>query len=228
MTGTIHVARHGLWLLVAWAVLLLLATLTHQPDYKSHFADWSRYVTSAEFLTSHLAGSIAGAGLGALGFMALSLVLASHGALRLSTWALAAAVLGDVAIVAVFGVGAFAQPAIGRAYLSGDHQVAALYDDVNGTPLFATAGAGVLLLSAGLVLYGVGVLRTRLVARPAGWALIIGGPLFAIVGVVLADIVQSVGAGLLLAGTTVIALRASVGSQDAARGVSRTPSGADR
>jgi hypothetical protein len=228
VTGVVRAARHGLWLLVAWAVLLLLATLTHHPDYRSHFADWSRYVTSAEFLTSHLAGSIAGAGLGALGFMALSIVLASHGALRLSIWALATFVLGDVAVVAVFGVAAFAQPAIGRAYLAGDHQVAALYDDVNGTPLFATDGPGVLLLSAGLVLYGVGVLRTRLVGRPAGWALIIGGPLFALVGVILADVVQSVGALLLLAGTIMIALRASVGSQGASLDVSPTANTTDR
>src|SRR4051794_8480565 len=161
--------RRGLWLLVAWALLLLLATLSHQPPYMTQFAAWSRYVTTDEFLASHLVGSILGAGLGALGFMALSVVLAAHGAERLATWALITAVLGDVAVVAVFGVGAFAQPAIGRAYLAGHHDVRALYDDVNGTPLFATAAPGVLLLSIGLVLYGVAVIRTRLVARPAGW-----------------------------------------------------------
>jgi hypothetical protein len=214
MVGVVQQARRGLWLLVAWAFLLLLATLTHQPPYKTHFADWSRYVTTGQFLANHLIGSIAGAGLGALGFMALSIVLASHGALRLGTWALLTAVLGDVAIVAVFGIAAFAQPAIGRAYLAGDHHVAALYDDVNGVPLFATAGVGVLLFSTGLVLYGVGVLRTRLVGRAAGWLLIIGGPLFAIVGVVLADVVQSVGALLLLVGSTMIALRAKVGPRE--------------
>jgi hypothetical protein len=216
MGGVARQARHGLWFLAAWALLLLLATLTHQPPYQTRFAAWSRYVTTGQFLASHLIGSILGAGLGALGFMALSIVLASHGALRLGTWALVTAVLGDVAIVAVFGIAAFAQPAIGRAYLGGDHRVAALYDDVNGVPLFATAGVGVLLLATGLVLYGVGVLRTRLVGRAAGWLLIIGGPVFAIVGVVLADVVQSAGALLLLIGTTMIALRATVGTHEAA------------
>jgi hypothetical protein len=216
MEGVVQQARRGLWFLAAWALLLLLATLTHQPPYQTQFAAWSRYVTTGQFLASHLVGSIAGAGLGALGFMALSIVLASHGALRLGTWALVTAVLGDVAIVAVFGIAAFAQPAIGKAYLAGDHQVRGLYDDVNGVPLFSTAGAGVLLLSTGLVLYGVGVLRTRLVGRAAGWLLIIGGPLFAIVGVVLADVVQSAGALLLLVGSTMIALRARVGPEQPA------------
>ena len=201
-------ARRGLWLLVAWAVLLLLATFTHQPPYMTQFGAWSRYVTSGQFLATHLVGSIFGAGLGALGFMAFSVVLAAHGAERLAIWALITAVLGDVAVVAVFGIAAFAQPAIGRAYLAGHHDAHALYDDVNGVPLFATAGVGVLLLSAGLVLYGVAVLRTRLVDRLAGWALIVGGPLFALVGVILADVVQSVGALLLTVGAVIVALRA--------------------
>jgi hypothetical protein len=207
VTRVLQHARVGLWLLVAWAVLLLLATLSHQPPYQTEFAAWSRYVTTGQFLASHLVGSILGAGLGALGFMALSLVVASRGEVRLAVWALVTAVLGDVAVVAVFGIAAFAQPAIGRAYLAGDHRVAALYDDVNGPALFATALPGVLLLSAGLVLFGIGVLRTALSGRLAAWALIIGGPLFAIVGVVLADVVQSVGASLLVVGTTMIAWR---------------------
>ena len=206
--GIVRHARRGLWFLVAWAVLLLLATFTHQPPYMTQFAAWSRYVTTGQFLTTHLVGSIAGAGLGVLGFMALSVVLAAHGAERLAIWSLITAVLGNVAVVAVFGVAAFAQPAIGRAYLAGHHDARPLYDDVNGVPLFATAGVGVLLLSVGLVLYGVAVLRTRLVGRLAGWALIAGGPLFALVGVILADAVQTFGALLLTVGAALIALRA--------------------
>jgi hypothetical protein len=198
--------------LVAWAVLLFFATLTHQPPYKTHFAAWSRYVTTGAFLTNHLAASLAGAGLGALGFVALSIVLVSYGAPRLALWALVTSVLGDAAVISVFGVAAFAQPAIGRSYLAGHHSAAALYDDVNGPALLWTALLGVLLLSTGLILYGVGVLRTRLAGRLAAWTFIIGGPLFAIVGVILADVVQSVGAALLVWGTCSVALRADVRS----------------
>jgi hypothetical protein len=217
MTPIEPYARRGLWALPTWSILLFLATLTHQPPYKTEFRAWSRYVTTDSFLASHLVGSIAGAAFALLGFMALSVLLVHRGAPKLAVWALVTATFGDVAVVAVFGAAAFAQPAIGRAYLSGHAVAVPLYDDVNGTPLLVTALSGVLLLSTGLILYGVGVLRTRLVHPAAGWLLIVGGPLFAIVGVVLADVVQSVGAALLMLGTGWIALRAPADETDPLR-----------
>ena len=198
-------ARRGLWAFVVWAVLLLYVTFTHQPPYRTDFAGWSRYVTGTEFLVGHLVGSILGAGIGILGFVALSIVLADRGVPRLALWGLVTAVLGATLTTAVFGVAAFAQPAIGRSYLAGHADMVELYNDVNGVPLFATAATGVLLLSVGLVLYGIGVARSRLASRLAALAIAVGGPLFAIVGVVLADIVQSIGAALLVAGTVAIA-----------------------
>jgi hypothetical protein len=92
----------------------------------------------------------------------------------------------------------------------------ALYNDVNGAPLLSTAAPGVLLLSAGLILYGVAVARTRLAPKAAGVAVAVGGPLFAVVGVILADVVQSLGAALLLAGTLAIAW---VGQREAVPGL---------
>jgi hypothetical protein len=80
-----------------------------------------------------------------------------------------------------------------------------LYDDVNGPPLFATVGIGVLLLSAATIVYGAAVARTGLAPRLAGVAFAAGGPLFAIVGVILANFVQSMGAALLLVGGAWIA-----------------------
>jgi hypothetical protein len=198
-------ARRGLWALVVWAVLLLYVTFSHQPPYQTDFAGWSRYVTGTDFLVGHLVGSILGAGIGILGFVALSIVLAELGVPRLALWGLVTAVLGVTLTTAVFGVAAFAQPAIGRAYLAGHTDMVELYNDVNGGPLFATAAPGVLLLSVGLVLYGIAVARSGLAPRLAALAIAIGGPLFAIVGVVLADIVQSIGAALLVAGTVAIA-----------------------
>ncbi len=167
--GAIDVyARRGLWALVVWAVLLLYVTFTHQPPYQTDFAGWSRYVTGTGFLVGHLLGSILGAGIGILGFVALSIVLADRGVPRLALWGLVTAVLGATLTTAVFGVAAFAQPAIGRSYLAGHADMVELYNDVNGVPLFATAATGVLLLSAGLVLYGIGVARSRLASRLAG------------------------------------------------------------
>jgi hypothetical protein len=198
-------ARRGLWALPVWAVLLLLATLTHQPAYQTDFAAWSRYVTTEVFLVSHLVGSILGAGIGILGFTALSVALFGHGSPRLALWGLVTGTLGNTLTIAVFGVAAFAQPAIGRAYLAGVTAVDPLYDDVNGPPLLGTAAIGVLLFSAASVLYGVAVARTGLVPRLAGVALAVGGPLFAVVGVILANFVQSIGAALLVFGSAWIA-----------------------
>ncbi len=198
-------AHRGLWALAVWAVLLFYATFTHQPDYRTRFEDWSRYVTTASFLVSHLVGSILGAAIGILGFVCLSIVLIERAAPRLGLWALITAVIGAVFTNSIFGVAAFAQPAIGRAFLAGHTDVRALYDDVNGGPLLGMALIGVLSLSTALILYGIAVIRTRLAPKWAGWALAVGGPLFAIVGVVLADIVQSIGAVLLTIGAAGIA-----------------------
>jgi hypothetical protein len=197
--------RRGLWALPLWAVLLFAATFTHQPPYQTNFPDWSRYVTTPQFLISHLVGSILGAAIGIFGFVALSIVMVYRGAPRLALWALLTTVIGTVFTTGVFGIAAYAQPAIGRAYLAGHADVVALYNDVNGVPLLVTAGLGVLLLSAGLIMYGIGVVRSGLVRRLAGWALAVGGPLFAIVGVILADVVQSIGAALIVVGTSWIA-----------------------
>jgi hypothetical protein len=198
-------ARRGLWALPVWAVLLFLATLTHQPDYRTDFAAWSRYVTGGGFLLSHLVGSILGAGIGVLGFVALSVVLALRGAPRLALWGVVTGALGTTLTTAVFGIAAFAQPAIGRAYLAGEAAADPLYDDVNGVPLFATAGVGVLLFSAAIICYGVAVVRTGLAPLLVGVAFAAGGPLFAVVGVILGNVVQSVGAALLILGAAWIA-----------------------
>ena len=198
-------ARRGVWALPVWAVLLLYATFTHQPDYRTDFGAWSGYVTQGQFLFSHLVGSILGAAIGIVGFVALSVLLLERGAPRLAAWSLLCFVLGAVLTTAVFGIAAFAQPAIGRAFLAGQRQMPPFYDDVNGAPLLATAAVGVLSLTAGLILAGIAVIRTRLAPSAAGWALAVGGPVFAVLGVLLANVVQSVGAALLVVGTAWIA-----------------------
>jgi hypothetical protein len=199
-------ARRGLWALPVWAALLLLATLTHQPDSGTDFPAYARYVTTAPFLASHLVGSILGAGIGTLGLTALAVRLVGQTP-RLALFGLVAAVLGNTLVTAVFGVAAFAQPAIGRAFLAGQADAAvAVNADAYGPALVATALPGLLLLTAGLVLLGVAVARTPALPRGAGIGLAVGGPLFAVVGFVLANAVQTAGAALLLASTLWLAV----------------------
>jgi hypothetical protein len=112
-------------------------------------------------------------------------------------------------VTAIFGVAAFGQPAIGRLYLSGQTATAvAIYGDMYGGPLTATAAAGLLLLVAGVVALGITIARSRVLPRWTGIGLAVGIIVFAVIGVILADVVQSIGALVLVASTLWIAYAA--------------------
>jgi hypothetical protein len=201
-------ARGGLWALPPWAALLLVSTLTHQPSPAADFPAYARYVTTTPFLLSHLVASILGAAIGLLGLIALFVLLARGRTSRLALAGLVASVLATVLTASVFGVAAFAQPAIGRAYLGGGaEQAVALNADVYGPPLFATALPGLLLFALGTALSGAAVARCGWLPRWAGVGLALGGVLFAIVGFLVGP-VQPVGAALMAASTAWIASRA--------------------
>jgi hypothetical protein len=197
-------ARIGLWLIPLYGALLALGTITHQPDYDTDFRGYAEYITTDRFLVSHLGASIAGAALGLLGIVAALAFLARGRAATVAILGAACFIVGNVLFTALFGVAAFAQPAIGKAFLDGTPGVRELNDDVYGAPLFATAGLGFLFFLAGAVLLGVAIAR---VGRPLKWVGIgfaatlvlfvvgflmleiaqpIAGALFALVGVVLA------------------------------------------
>jgi hypothetical protein len=197
-------ARIGLWLIPVYGALLALGTVTHQPDYDTDFQGYAEYITTDRFLASHLGASIAGAALGVLGIVAALAFLARGRATTPAVVGAACFIVGNVLFTALFGVAAFAQPAIGEAFLTGTSGVRALNDDVYGTPLFATAAIGFVFFLAGAILLGVAIAR---VGRPLRWVGIgfaaslvlfvigflmleiaqpIAGALFALVGIVLA------------------------------------------
>lgn len=200
-------ARAGLWLLPVHAVLLAVGTSTHQPDPRSAFDDYARYVTTGPFLASHLVASIAGAALGALGAVAV-LFLVRGRAVRPAVLAVAMLVAGQVVNTAVFGAAAFAQPAIGRAHLRGVADAAAIDADVYGLPLVLTALVGVLLLLAGSIALAVAVVRAGAddrVLRRAGVAYAVGFALFLVLGLVV-TVLQPL-AALLAAGAAAVVAR---------------------
>jgi len=207
-------ARVLVWAAPIWAVLLFIGTLDHQPPPQTAFAEYARFITTATFLASHLVASILGAAFGTLGFAALFVILVQRGAGALTTWAFALFVIGNTLVTSVFGAAAFAQPAIGRMYLAGaTAQAVALQDDIYGIPLFATALPGVVLLTVGLVLFGIATARAVWLPRWVGITLAVSAPLFGIVGFILADVVQSVGAAGLIVCTLAIAVFAGRGSR---------------
>lgn len=199
-----------MWAAPVWAVLLFIGTLEHQPPPQTAFPEYAQFITTTTFLISHLGASILGAAFGTVGLAALFVILVQRGAGALATWAFVLFVVGNTLATSVFGAAAFAQPAIGRMYLTGQTaQAVALQDDVYGVPLFATALPGVLLLTIGLILFGVAVARAGWAPRWAGIILAVSGPLFGIIGVILASVVQSVGAAGLVASTAAIAIYAN-------------------
>ena len=196
-------ARRWVWALPLWGLLLALSTLTHQPDYEADFRSYAEYVTTDRFLASHLVGSIFGGVLGVLGVVALVVLLATTEARRMALIGLVALVTGQVLNTSGFGVAAFFQPAVGNAYLDGQHAVAeAINEDVYGTALFATVGTGLLLWVIGVVQLGRALRRSG-VAKRWGVAFAVAGPLFAIAG--LAGLFLQPVAGFVMAATGAVA-----------------------
>lgn len=217
-------ARIGLWALPVWAGLLLIGTWNRQPDPDTNFPEYAEFVTTTWFLISHLVASILGAAIGLIGMVALFVVLTRGSSLRLATMGLVASIVGSVLVTSVFGAAAFAQPAIGNAYLDGNTSQAIAFDnDVYGAPLFATALPGLLMLTFGLVLFGIAVARSGILPREAGYSFAAAGVLFALIGFAIPT-VQTIGAAMLIASSVWIAAayrtRRLVGyeSQSAERG----------
>ena len=183
--------------------------MTHQPNPTTDLAGWSRYVTTPEFLASHLVASILGAAIGALGLVALGAVLASRGHPRAGLWVMVTGVFANVVSAAGFGIAALAQPAIGRDYLAGHTAQASLLVKtvVNGEWMNVTAITGGVLLIASAVIAGVAVARTGSLPGAAGIGFAISVVLLAI-GAIPDNFLQSIATALMIASTVWIAAAA--------------------
>ena len=211
-------ARRGLWAVPIFAATLFAGTITHQPPPQTELAAWSAFVTTNEFLFSHLVFSIGGAAFGAIGCVALGIVLILRGSPKLGLWGLLTGVTANVLGSTIFGIAAFAQPAIGRFYLAGHLDLAQnlYYDAAQGVPMDIVAVIFLALLVASFIVFGVGFARLALMPRWAGIGYAVSGAVFAVVGVALDNWIQSVAAVLMTAAAVwmVIALRGSRAKPD--------------
>ena len=167
--GHRRLAALGVWLLPVYALLLALGTLTHEPDHAEDFEAWSRYVTTDVFVVSHLGGSILGAGLGVVGTVCAMVLMLRGPAASTALVATALTIVGNVLFTSVFAAAAYAQPAIGRAFLAGMPGAEGLYDDVYGAPLLTAAVVGALTFIVAALLLGRALARTAPSLRWAGW-----------------------------------------------------------
>lgn len=207
----LRLAHLGVWALPIYAATLFAGTVTHQPPPQTQLADWSRYVTTNEFLIGHIVLSIFGSIFGAIGAVALGTVLIERGSVKLGLAGMLSGLSANVIGTSIFGIAAFAQPAIGRLYLSGQTQTArdVYYDAAQGTPMVIVALVFIVLLVASFIVFGVAFARLELMPRWAGIGYAVSGPLFAVIGFALDNWIQSVAAILMTASAVwmVIALR---------------------
>ena len=203
-------ARVGVWALPVWAALLGASTLNEQPHWQTQPAAWSRFVTTPEFLASHLIASILGAAIAALGMVALGAVLARRGHPAAGLWTMVIGVVASVLSAAPLGVAAFAQPAIGRNYLADPTAQARLLikTGANGEWLTATIITSGLLLIASVVVAAVGVVRTRSLPRAAGIGFAVSIVLFVLAQIPDKGPWQAIAGALLTASTLWIAVAA--------------------
>jgi hypothetical protein len=174
--------RTGLFALPAYGILTVWATLEPQPDQVSDPEGWARFVGSSSYLVSHLVGSIGGTILAIFGTFALGAYLASSRSPRLALTGMTLAVAAHALFVVPGAISAFATPAIGRAYLTGNTQVMELeFPSV----LTAIVAFGLLLALVGNVLLGVAVWRSGTLPRWAGGLWIAAAFIFYVLGAVL-------------------------------------------
>jgi hypothetical protein len=124
----------------------------------------------------------------------------------------------------MFGVAAFAQPAIGKAFLAGHHDAIALNSSVYGIPANVTAAAGTVLFFAGLVLFAIAIARSRSLPRNAGILFAASFPIFAIGSITGNVVLTTIGALGEVASAIWIARSASrAGSSTAVTSGQRPP-----
>jgi hypothetical protein len=199
-------ARMAVWALPVWAAMLFLGTLTHQPDPQTDMAGFAAYVTTTEFLLSHLVNSIAGAAIGSIGVIGLMLYLQDSKAVGKAITGMVTTVAGNTLTASVFGAAAFAQTAIGNAYLAGNENALDFYNLVYAAPLFGTVLVGLLLFMTGGAFTGSAISSSGRFPRWTGWV-------FALttIGFVLSNFIIPVGqtlmSALLFITTVVVAWR---------------------
>ena len=162
-------AQRAIWALPVWAAMLFLGTLTHQPDPKTAFGDFAAYVTTDQFLYSHLINSILGAAIGSIGVIGLTIYLADSKVAGRAITGMVATVTANILAASLFGAAAFAQPAMGRAFLAGQGNALDFYNDVYAAPLFLTALVFVLLFIVGGIFTGIAITRSGRWPRWTGW-----------------------------------------------------------
>lgn len=161
--------RIGVWALPAYALLTFWATLTHEPDRQTQVEAYARYISSSNYLTQHLLGSIFGTILAIFGVIALAAYLANSRSGALALVAMVLSVAGNCLILTIFGFSTIVSPVIGQVYLAGRPGVMEVNEAIFGSAAFSLlAVSGLLLYLSGAILLGVAVWFSGTLPKWAG------------------------------------------------------------
>ena len=179
---TINWIRAGLLALPISGLLTMWSTLIPQPNPTTEFEAWSRFVTTTDYLISHLLGTNLGIILLIFGVIALGAYLAKRGhSCRLGLMAMIITIAANtLALMSAGGWSTFAAPAIGRAYLAGIEEAMLIDVGIDYLVIFMLVIAFAFI---GNVLLGITILRSRTLPKWAGAIWIAWAVMFYVAGV---------------------------------------------
>jgi hypothetical protein len=194
--------RIGLLALPLAGLLTLLATIASTAffDFSDAAVDPDEvaqaYGSSGYFL-SQFAGYVLGLTLLTLGVFALTVYLSDIRGERWTLGAMVLSILGIGLLLSHYGLRAYAVPALGGAYLSGEQGAVEMANVIFADPTRSVFYAAFLLYAAGFILFGFAVWGSETLPRWAGVLLALHAPLLS---APLPDLFSVLGALLLLLG----------------------------
>jgi hypothetical protein len=179
--NTINWIRIGLLSLPISGLLTAWATLTPQPNPTTEFEAWTRFVTTTNYMLTHLLGTMLGIILLIFGVIALGAYLAKWGrSRRLGLVAMVTTIAANMLFLPIAGWAAFGEPAIGRAYLSGIEEAMQFNPGIDFSVIFLLS---ILLAFIGNVLLGIAIWRSGTLPKWSGAIWIAWAVMFYIAGV---------------------------------------------
>jgi hypothetical protein len=178
---TINWIRAGLLALPISGLLTMWSTLIPQPNPTTEFEAWSHFVTTTDYLISHLLGSNLGIILLIFGVIALGAYLTRGRSGRFGLVAMVIIIAANaLALMSAGGWSTFAAPAIGRAYLAGIEDAMRIDVGIDYIVIFMLVIA---LSFIGNVLLGIAIWRSGIIPKWAGAIWIVWAVMFYVAGV---------------------------------------------
>ena len=203
-TTTVTWIRAGLVALPLYGALTLWSSLEPQPNPAEDYGAWARFVTTDEYVLTHVLGTGLGVILAIFGTFALGAHLSSTPTARLGLSAMVTAVFGQSIFLFFGGVSAFGSPMEGQAYLAG-MSLDQLPDSPASNLQTIVLLTAIVLAFVGNVLLGFAIWRSGSLPRWAGILWIAAALLMYPFGIVLGALTTGatpptvpIGAGIII------------------------------